>query len=85
MPGEAERGGEDGESSRARGGEPLGRQGGYGQVGIGSWRMPMEPQGDEGRDKLRKAAGRGTYPVIRGCPNGVTRMPRDMHPDGRMK
>jgi len=31
--------------------------------------------GEEGRDKLRKSAGRGTYPVIRGCPNGAT------HPD----
>ena len=28
--------------------------------------------GEEGRDKLRKAAGRGTYPSIRGCPNGAT-------------
>ncbi len=29
---------------------------------------------DEGRDKLRKAAGRSTYPSIRGYPNGATRM-----------
>ena len=29
--------------------------------------------GDEGRDKLRKAAGRGKCSVIRGCPNGGTR------------
>ena len=28
---------------------------------------------DEGRDKLRKAAGRSTCPVIRRCPNGETR------------
>ena len=28
---------------------------------------------EEGRDKLRKAAGRSKYPVIRGCPNGETR------------
>ncbi len=28
---------------------------------------------DEGRDKLRKAAGRGKYPSNRGCPNGGTR------------
>ena len=28
--------------------------------------------GDEGRDKLRKAAGRSKYPLIRGCPNGAT-------------
>jgi hypothetical protein len=25
-----------------------------------------EPHGEEGRDKLRKAAGRSTYPMIRG-------------------
>ncbi len=31
---------------------------------------------DEGRDKLRKAAGRSTYPLIRGCPNGETCMRR---------
>ena len=29
---------------------------------------------EEGRDKLRKAAGRSTYPLIRGCPNGETHM-----------
>ncbi len=33
---------------------------------IGSWRMPMELEGDEGRDKLRKAAERSTYPLTRG-------------------
>ena len=38
--------------------------------------MPMEPHGEEGRDKLRKATGRSTYPVIRGRPNGVTRPAR---------
>ena len=38
----------------------------YGQANIGLWRMPMEMQGEEGRDKLRKAAGRSTYPIIRG-------------------
>ena len=43
--------------------------------------MPMELQGEEGRDKLREAAGRSTYPLIRGYPNGVTRMPQGMHPD----
>jgi len=26
----------------------------------------LELYGDEGRDKLRKATGRSTYPVIRG-------------------
>ena len=34
----------------------------------------MELPGEEGRDKLRKAACRGRYPMMRGCPNGVTRM-----------
>ena len=29
--------------------------------------------GDEGRDKLRKAAGRCKYPLIRRSPNGTTR------------
>ena len=29
--------------------------------------------GDEGRDKLRKSAGRRKWPLIRGCPNGTTR------------
>ena len=38
--------------------------------------MPMELQGEEGRDKLRKAAGRSKYSVIRGWPNGVTRQER---------
>ena len=36
--------------------------------------------GDEGRDKLRKAAGRGKYPLIRGCPNGATRPAEDRSP-----
>ena len=31
--------------------------------------------GDEGRDKLRKAAHRSKYPLKRGCPNGATRPP----------
>ena len=35
--------------------------------------------GDEGRDKLRKAAGRSKYPLIRGCPNGATRRERSRH------
>ena len=30
-------------------------------------------RGDEGRDKLRKATGIGTYELIRGYPNGTTR------------
>ena len=33
-----------------------------------------ELYGDEGRDKLRKAAERSTYPVTRGWPNGVTHL-----------
>ena len=28
--------------------------------------------GEEGREKLRKAACRGKYPLKRGCPNGAT-------------
>ncbi len=35
--------------------------------------------GDEGRDKLRKAAVRGKYPLTRGCPNGATRRKRFRH------
>ncbi len=31
---------------------------------------------DEGRDKLRKAAGRSKYPLIRRYPNGETHMRR---------
>ena len=30
-------------------------------------------RGEEGRDKLRKAAVRRKYPVTRRCPNGTTR------------
>ena len=29
---------------------------------------------EEGRDKLRKASGRSKYPLIRGFPNGATRL-----------
>ena len=39
----------------------------------------LELYGDEGRDKLRKAAGRSTYPVIRGWPNGVTHQERSWY------
>ncbi len=35
--------------------------------------------GEEGRDKLRKAAVRGKYPLTRGCPNGATRRERSRH------
>ncbi len=31
-------------------------------------------RGEEGRDKLRKAAGIGTHELIRGCPNGATHL-----------
>ena len=33
----------------------------------------MAPGGEEGRGRLRKAAGRRERPLIRGCPNGGTR------------
>ena len=39
----------------------------------------LELYGEEGRDKLRKAAGRSTYPVIRGLPNGVTQLERSSY------
>ena len=35
--------------------------------------------GEEGRDKLRKAVGSGTYTEIRGYPNGATRRERSRH------
>ena len=35
--------------------------------------------GEEGRDKLRKAALRGKYPLRRGFPNGGTRRERSRH------
>ena len=35
-------------------------------------------RGDEGRDKLRKAAGIGTYKMIRRCPNGSTHHVEDV-------
>ena len=34
----------------------------------------LAPGAEEGRDKLRKAAGRSKYPLIHGCPNGETRL-----------
>ena len=36
--------------------------------------------GEEGRDKLRKAAERGKYPLTRRYPNGATRRKRFRHP-----
>ena len=41
--------------------------------------MPVALGGDEGRDKLRKAAVRGKCPLTRGCPNGETRAARAVH------
>ena len=38
-------------------------------------------RGDEGRDKLRKAAGIGTYELIRRYPNGATQHVEDMLPN----
>ena len=38
-------------------------------------------RGDEGRDKLRKAAGISTYDLIRRYPNGATQHVEDMLPD----
>ena len=35
--------------------------------------MPKALRGEEGRDKLRKAAGIGKYEEIRRYPNGTTR------------
>ena len=40
----------------------------------------MAPGAEEGRDKLRKAAGRSKYPLIRGYPNGETRQQRLLSP-----
>ena len=34
----------------------------------------LAPGAEERRDKLRKAMGRGKYPLIHGCLNGETRM-----------
>jgi hypothetical protein len=36
---------------------------------------------EEGRDKLRKATGIGTYELIRRYPNGETRHVEDMSPN----
>ena len=41
--------------------------------------MPVAPGGEEGRDKLRKAAGIGKYELIRRYPNGETRHERSWH------
>ena len=43
--------------------------------------MPVALRGEEGRDKLRKAAGIGTHDVIRRYPNGATQYIEDVLPD----
>ena len=57
----------------------LGLGEGIKKVNKGARGMPVALGGDEGRDKLRKAAVRGKYPVTRGCPNGETRRQRCRH------
>ena len=42
----------------------------------GSTADALELADEEGRDKLRKAACRSKYPVMRGSPNGVSHMSR---------
>jgi hypothetical protein len=42
-------------------------------------------RGDEGRDKLRKATGIGTYDLIRRYPNGATHYVEDIVPVYRGK
>ncbi len=45
----------------------------------GAWGMPVALGGDEGRDKLRKAAASGKCILTRRCPNGETRGKRFPH------
>ena len=40
----------------------------------------MAPRAEERRDKLRKAAGRSKYPLIRRCLNGETRLRKPQSP-----
>ena len=40
--------------------------------------MPVALRGEEGRDKLRKVAGIGTYELIRKYPNGATQYIEDV-------
>ena len=56
-----------------------GRAKGTKKVKKGARGMPVALGGEEGRDKLRKAAVRGKCPVTRGCPNGETRRERSRH------
>ena len=73
-------------AAAARVAAPLGACAGAGQAVKGKKKankgargMPVALGGEEGRDKLRKAAVRGKYPVTRGCPNGETRRERSRH------
>jgi hypothetical protein len=45
----------------------------------------MALSGDEGRDKLRKCLGSGTYALIRAHPNGATQYHEVVLPDYRGK
>ena len=45
----------------------------------------VEPLGEEGRGRPRKARGRSERPLIPGFPNGVTRTARAVHPNIRTK
>ena len=47
-----------------------------GKANKGAWGMPVALGGDEGRDKLRKAAVSGKCAMTRRCPNGETRRQR---------
>ena len=53
----------------------------YNKQNKGVWGMPVALRGEEGRDKLRKAAGIGTHDVIRRYPNGATHYIEDIVPD----
>ena len=46
----------------------------YATSTIGRTGDALAPGGEEGRGRLRKAAGRRERPMIRGCPNGETRL-----------
>ena len=50
----------------------------YNKQNKGVWGMPVALRGEEGRDKLRKAAGIGTYELIRRYPNGATHYIEDV-------
>ena len=62
-------------------GAEWGCQEGKKKANKGARGMPVALGGEEGRDKLRKAAVRGKCPVTRGCPNGETRRERSRHRD----